>query len=78
MYASLIETVPNLNFEEDLPNASLFDPNAKKLVVIEDLMTKTDGRVATLFTKKSHHADTSVLYLIQNLFPNTRRASPSL
>ena len=41
----------------------------RNLVVVDDLMTETDGRVTALFTKKSHHRDTSVLYLVQNLFP---------
>ena len=66
-YASM--SIPNLKFEEGLPNASLFDPKTRNLVVIDDLMAETDGRVTTLFTKKSHHSKTSVLYLVQNLFP---------
>ena len=69
MYGTLIVTVPNLNFEEWLPKASLFDPTTKNLMVMDDLMAKKDGRVATLFTKNSHHADTSVVYLVQSLLP---------
>ena len=32
-------------------------------------MAETDERVTNLFTKKSHHCNTSVIYLVQNLFP---------
>ena len=71
-YASM--SMPNLQFEEGLPNASLFDPKTRNLVVIDDLMAETDGRVTTLFTKKSHHSNTSVLYLVQNLFPKNKES----
>ena len=37
-------------------------------MVIGDLMSETDERVTKLFTKKSHHCNTSVKYLVQNLF----------
>ena len=42
--------------------------------VIDDLMAETDERVTTLFTKKSHHRNTSVLYLVQNLFPKNKES----
>ena len=31
-------------------------------------MDETDQRVASLFTKKSHHRNISVMYIVQNLF----------
>ncbi len=39
-------------FEEGLPSASMFDSSTRNLIVIDDLMAKTDERVTTLFTKK--------------------------
>ena len=50
------------------------DPSTNNLVIIDDLMAETDARVTTLFTKKSHHANTSVLYLVQNLFPKNKES----
>ena len=67
--------IPNLQFEEGLLNASLFDHKTRNLVVIDDLMAETNGRVTTLFTKKSHHSNTSVLYVVQKLFPKKQRKS---
>jgi hypothetical protein len=32
------------------------------------IMDETDQRVASLFTKKSHHRNISVMYIVQNLF----------
>jgi hypothetical protein len=31
-------------------------------------MDETDQRVASMFTKKSHHRNTNVMYIAQNLF----------
>ena len=39
-------------FEEGLPSASMFDSATRNLIIIDDLMTETDERVTTLFTKK--------------------------
>ena len=38
-------------------------------------MAETDERVTNLFTKKSHHCNTSVIYLVQNLFPKKQGES---
>ena len=38
-------------------------------MVLDDLMADTDGGVSELFTKKSHNSNTSVMPLVQNLFP---------
>ena len=35
-------------------------------------MAETDGRVTDLFTKKSQHSNTSVIYLVQNLFSRNK------
>jgi len=40
----------------------------RTLVVIDDLMTETDSRVTKLFTKMSHHRNTSVVQIVQNVF----------
>jgi len=37
-------------------------------MVIDDLMNETDGSVANLFTKRSHHRNISVVFLVENLF----------
>ena len=59
--------IPNLRLEEGLPTS--FDASKRNIVVLDDLMAETDERVTNLFTKKSHHCNTSVIYLVQNLFP---------
>ncbi|RLJ22606.1 hypothetical protein DJ031_00460 [bacterium endosymbiont of Escarpia laminata] len=70
-YASIDNDL--VRFEEGLPKGD-FDASTRNLVVIDDLMAETDERVTTLFTKKSHHQNTSVLYLVQNLFPKNKES----
>ena len=63
-----------MRFEEGLPSASMLDSTTRNLIIIDDLMAETDERVTTLFAKKSHHRNTSVLYLVQNLFPKNKES----
>ena len=58
--------IPNVRLKQGLP--TVFDTGKRNVVVLDDLMAETDGRVTDLFTKKSHHSNTSVIYLVQNLF----------
>ena len=74
LYFTLSTIHPNIEFVEGLPDVSSFDPKTRNLVVIDDLMSETDERVTKLFTKKSHHCNTSVIYLVQNLFPKGKES----
>ena len=44
------------------------DPTKVNLLIIDDLMHEMNEVVAKLFTKCSHHRNTSVLLLTQNIF----------
>ena len=67
-YQTLYGTVEGVEFEQGLPDVDSLDPHMRHLIIIDDLMTETDDRVASLFTKKSHHRNISVMYIVQNLF----------
>ena len=64
--------IPNLRLEEGLPTS--FDASKRDIVVLDDLMAETDERVTNLFTKKSHHCNTSVIFLVQYLFPKNKES----
>ena len=64
--------IPNLHLEEGLPTS--LDASKRNIVVLDDLMAETDERVTNPFTKKSHHCNTSVIYLVQNLFPKNKES----
>ena len=68
MYFTLSSIHPNLECVEGLPDLSSFDSKNNNLVFIDELMSETDQRVTKLFTKKSHHCNTSVTYLVKNVF----------
>jgi hypothetical protein len=64
----LYGTVERVEFQQGLPDLDNLDPREKHLVILDDLMDETDQRVASLFTKKSHHGNISVMYIVHNLF----------
>ena len=49
------------------------DKNQKNIVLIDDNMHRAanDLNISELFTKKSHHSNTTVIFIIQNLFPKS-------
>ena len=67
-YQPLYETIRGLEFRAGLPNWDTLDPEQRNFIIIDDLMDEMDQRVTSLFTKKSHHRNISVMYIVQNLF----------
>lgn len=64
--------LPHVTFQEGLPREDFLNPEYRNLVVIDDLLSETDSRVTKLFTKGSHHKNTSVIYITQNLFDKNK------
>jgi hypothetical protein len=56
-----IRNVDGVDFQQGLPDLDNLDPREKHLIILDDLMDETDQRVASLFTKKSHHRN--ILFL---------------
>ena len=50
------------------------DPAKVNLLIIDDLMHEMNEVVAKLFTKGSHHRNTSVLLLTQNIFHQNKHS----
>jgi hypothetical protein len=67
-YQTLYGTVDGVDCQQGLPDLDNLDPREKHLIILDDLMDETDQKVASLFTKKSHHRNISVMYIVQNLF----------
>lgn len=59
---------PRVRFVEGLIDHEQLSPEHPHLVIIDDLMHEADKRVVQFFTKGAHHRNTSVCYLVQNLF----------
>lgn len=72
-YQNTFKDIKGVEFIEGLPELSIFDGKEPTLLVLDDLLSETDERVTKIFTKISHHANVSVLYLTQNLFHGNKQ-----
>ena len=73
-FAEIESLVPNIQFIEGVPDA-IFDsinPKTRNLYIFDDMMGERDSVIAKLFTKKSHHGNLSVIYIVQNLFHQSK------
>ena len=74
MYLQMIDTIPGIELYEGMPSEidsrDFLDVNKRNLIVLDDLMAQLGGdkRTANLFTKRSHHRNLSVIYIVQNIF----------
>jgi len=74
-YQEMFSHYSNVLFHEGLPDLSEFVGNTEPiLLVLDDLMSETNGEISNLFTKYSHHRNLSVVYLSQNLFDKNKHA----
>jgi hypothetical protein len=48
------------------------NPETRNLFIIDDMMGEKDRVISKLFTKKSHHGNLSVIYIVQNLFHQSK------
>ena len=64
----------DVEFKEGLPSLDEFDGSQHSLVIIDDLMHETNEVVSKLFTKGSHHTNTSVVYITQNIFSQNKES----
>ena len=55
------------DFVQGLPDLPLYSKEPL-LVVIDDQMHGVDRRITSLFAKRSHHRNLSIVYIVQNLF----------
>ena len=61
-----------------LEQASYFEVNKRNLIVFEDQIfdATKDKRIMNLFTRGSHHRNTSVIYMMKNLFHQGKKNPP--
>lgn len=64
--------VPNIVFNEGLPDIDELDPSNNNLIILDDLMQQVDQSILHLFTVDSHHKNISVFFLTQNLFSTNK------
>lgn len=60
-----------LKFVEGIPNLNEISSEATpppRLIVIDDMMRESDGKVVDVFSKGSHHRNLSIIFITQNIF----------
>jgi len=69
LYTEMVQTIANMTFVEGLQVPEM-DGAVRHVIVLDDLMTDVtkNKEVSNLFTVGSHHRNTSVICLLQNLF----------
>jgi hypothetical protein len=62
--------VPNIEFKEGIFDIELLNVNKQNLIIFDDLMADCNKseKIMNLFTVGSHHQNTSVFFLTQNIF----------
>ncbi len=68
VYQPIYATIEGVEFVQGLPDLDALDPRQKRLIIVDDQMDDVNQKVADLFTKYSHHKNTSVMLIVQNLF----------
>src|SRR5207247_3438023 len=68
VYQKNFSEMIGVEVNEGLPSLEEFDRKKHTLVIIDDLMHETNDTVSKLFTRVSHHTNTSVIFITQNLF----------
>ena len=73
-FGEIQNLVPGIKFVQSLPDDILdsINPETRNLYVIDDFMGEKDGVISKLFTKKSHHGNLIVIYIVQNLFHHSK------
>ena len=66
-FQEMLVDYPDVIFHEGLPDISQFDVQHRTLLILDDIMSKTNDSVSNIFTKVSHHRNVSVIHLTRNL-----------
>ena len=67
------DAYPILRLIEGLPDATKYDITVPRLIILDDLMNDLKGDiVANLFTKGSHHTNSSIILIVQNIYSQQR------
>lgn len=66
------ETIPYTRLHRGIPDINMFKDLKPRIVIIDDLMTEIDANVVQLFCRGSHHFNISVMFVLQNIFNQTK------
>ena len=71
-FHTLQDTNPTLQLIYGSPDTEGYNTAVPRIIIIDDLMNEV---VPNLFTKGSHHTNSSIIFIVQNLFSQHREMS---
>lgn len=71
-YDEILKNNMKVEFHQGIIESKELDPTCNNLVILDDLMDicEKDEETRNLFIKGSHHLNTSLIYIVQNVFSN--------
>jgi hypothetical protein len=71
-YPDIPEVKDKIIYQKGLDDLEREDNSLPRLIVIDDLLNECDNTVVKLFTRGSHHTNTSVIFITQNIFHQSK------
>jgi len=73
-FQPMFNNYPRVNFHERLTELSheVFHEREPTLMIVDDLMVKSNKLVANIFTKISHYRNISLLHFTENVFDKNK------
>lgn len=70
LFNSILNHSPSVEFHEGLLDVAILDASIRNFVILDDLLCEiaNNKEITNLFIRGSHHRNTSVLILMQNLY----------
>ena len=71
-WQSTYDTIKGVEFKQGPPSEEDIESYKDSLLIIDDLMSECATLSSNIFTKFSHHLTISVIYILQNLFVQSK------
>lgn len=70
LFNNVLDHSPNVEFHQGLLDTQILDSNIKNFIILDDLLCEiaNNVEVTNLFIRGTHHRNTSVFVLMQNLY----------
>lgn len=61
-----------IKYQQGIEDITREDCTVPRLIIIDDLMRESGSSIVDLFTRGSHHSNTSVIFITQNIFHQSK------
>jgi len=68
-YQPIFDRYSHVDFRQGIPKSHEIEDVRDALVILDDIMIEADQKILNIFTCQLHHREISVIFLVQNFFP---------